>query len=658
MGNVTFNVKEYLDSVGGSIDGVIAPGRYKVTVDGREGEFNALEYIKSKNLDPKAVNLEVNDKDTAFDTTSPVGFIDRAKLALGNEPGKLKYLRNKFEAADTDAEGNLVVKDGGVWKRVDPSAAELSDFADLADVAVYTGTALAAAPTVAGAAAAGAVGSGIKTILGKAAGTYAGDEASMLKDAVLDAVISGVGQKVMLGASNSETFKAIKEGISGFAKNSSNAVKDIVSGVLHVTSGAQRQNVTRVFERPEQVNAALDALVKKGFREDSILEQGKRMAVDSITETLDGAQKALSSRYAEGLVEVVQTAPKTVTANISGVFDDGLKAMESTGILKLATDSSGEFLVPQLPKPAEFVKLMADDGMLRTDAVQAYKTLQDFVGVVTELGRSTKSILSGGKAVKAVIDAKKSLDSLYYSLPENMQRMLTPFTRTMRERLTNSLSDDGVKAQVAALSNFYSAALPSVKQAERIMRAARGGSAETVEAFASKFLTDPSSHQNAKGLIRAIGNLKENKGLWKVGTMDNPIDFLSSDASGLTSKAAEKVFDTVAALDFVRYVPKAAGGLSSSALAGAAVGTAVVGPGALAAAPIFSPRILARGAKGVSVAAEGFRQARNTMLSLGPKGAMEILKDPEKTSLIFGAALRGLDVDDEAKQLLEQGLQQ
>lgn len=52
--------------------------------------------------------------------TSPVGLEDRVKLSMGNTAGKISYLKQNFEDAKMNPQGDLVVKNQGIWHRVSP----------------------------------------------------------------------------------------------------------------------------------------------------------------------------------------------------------------------------------------------------------------------------------------------------------------------------------------------------------------------------------------------------------------------------------------------------------------------------------------------------------------------------------------------------------
>ena len=184
--------------------------------DGSEGVFDPKEFARAQGMQPsKDFDVTYNSPDAPANET-PVGFVDRFKMSLGNTKGSIGYLKSKFADATVDPAGDLVVKDSGVWKRVDLAGISgddgwkvseiLGDVADIGgDLLVGAGS-LASVAATGGAAAVGlaAAGSGVasaaKSVLGRVAGTWDATPEEFMKDVLMDTAIGLVGEGVVLGA--------------------------------------------------------------------------------------------------------------------------------------------------------------------------------------------------------------------------------------------------------------------------------------------------------------------------------------------------------------------------------------------------------------------------------------------------------------------------
>ncbi len=147
--------------------------------------------------------------------SSPVSVKDRLVLSLGNEKGKIKYLKENYQDAKVGADGNYLVKNQGMWHRVDPTALgdgdpwektkELfKDTVDLAPEATMVGATMAAGVGTGGAGilATGAIGGAVeiaRTSLGRAFGTYEADTDEQIKDIAFETMLNIGGGVIAAG---------------------------------------------------------------------------------------------------------------------------------------------------------------------------------------------------------------------------------------------------------------------------------------------------------------------------------------------------------------------------------------------------------------------------------------------------------------------------
>lgn len=218
---------------------------------------------------------------------SPVSAEDRAKLSLGNMPGKLKFLKERFEDAQPDKDGNILVKQNGLWHAVDPkglgnvdpwqltkkivgstvpsytrdlakkvgleiptmaedgsvrdlmaAGSELKkDAADLYDVAVVgTAAGIGAAKGMAAAGPGGAIvgagvggmgGEAMKTSLGRLYGTYDASPEEQVSDIGWEGLFNMAGEGVALGAKPG--WNMVKKAFKKYGDKTTNYGKELLS---------------------------------------------------------------------------------------------------------------------------------------------------------------------------------------------------------------------------------------------------------------------------------------------------------------------------------------------------------------------------------------------------------------------------------------------
>lgn len=665
-----FDVSQFLDSQNLELRGASSPGVYKVAdTDGREGEFNAHQYLEAKaGLKPSQVSLQANTPDAPVDI-SPASFTDRAKLALGNAKGQVDYLKNKYEDATFNTDQDLVVKDKGVWHRVDAkflgngngwdtTKEFMGDVADLADVALQTGAQAGAAAATGGSSAliGGAVAGAAKAVqtsLGRIVGTYQATPEEQLKDAALDAVLTAGGTKVLNGVANS-VWPAITKAFSNLAEKAAPQVKESIASLLSTTSGTKDFNILRAMNRTAPVNQELAANIKAAGPKatfDSIEAAAKDRSVQATTSILSDAQKALSRQYVQKVDGfVTSVAPSIKTKGVPEAFDSFLGGLASAGIATPQVGSSGKLLGYTAASPVKMAKDFAATGMDVHTAKVISRDVQNFISSIQNL-KASSTTLSGGNAVKQMLGLKRSLNEFYYNIVDGnpaMEKLLTPYTSQMKNSILNSFADDTangvgniahVIGGVKGIDDFYSAMKPKVLQANRILDAQRKGNPEGLEAFVNKLYSDPASHMNAKDLITSIAGLK--------GAPAKPL--------------VDRVFDNVAATDFVRLAPKGSGvngsiiqGLRTGAVLGA---TAVAGPiaGAVTAGSM-SPRAALSAIKATKAVANGFGLLKNNLSKTSVDERFKLLANPQ----VFGDMMKQVvdlgNNEQEADGMVQQAL--
>jgi len=373
-------------------------------------EMNLKAWASTQGVAFDELDVAYNKPSNALNE-APVGMdsATRAKLAIGNARGNVKYLADKFEAVDIDPDNGMVVKEQGLWKRVDPSGIGqyvrdpyefARDFADLADVAPYlktigagaavgsklgavAGTAVlpgagTAVGGVAGGLAGAFAGGGATSLaissLGRIVGTYDGTPQEQAIDAVIDGTLSLAGQGLVPGAR--ATFGAVKSGLNYVAKNASPAVKNILAvqqgyltGVGYQSARYMQDNSVRVMDnikRFAKSSKDVPTIQRNIVEENNTITRG----------ILERAVKGLSDNYGKGIDDIL-TSPEAgkLSVNFTRVIDDVAEEITEMGFGSMKRLA---------PKARPVKNLIGDPGIkMFDDAVTSQagaKGLKDQVG--------------------------------------------------------------------------------------------------------------------------------------------------------------------------------------------------------------------------------------------------------------------------------------
>lgn len=279
-----------------------------LTQEERNRKAEIEKKLAEKGLLPDGYSPDVPERKSNMSNK----FMERLKIGFGNDKGKVMYLKKNaqklgIEDATINAKGELVVKEGGSWKRLNPPGPDVGDIANMvghsvvpAGASIGTGAGFVAGGpmgSVVGATAGGAGAEGVRQDIGAMLGTnYTESPADALQAILAEGSISGISQAVALGAVKG--LQALK-----------GPAKQALAKTLENTANIPSEFTAYAMEHPEVLKNVGDIKLPSGriYK----ISQGVQK---QILEALDDTGKAIGKSVAGG-----------VKANPANVVDDMIK---------------------------------------------------------------------------------------------------------------------------------------------------------------------------------------------------------------------------------------------------------------------------------------------------------------------------------------------
>ena len=393
--------------------------------------FTDADFTEARELPSYANGLA---PETAINQ-SPISIEDRAKLSVGNEAGKLKFLKEKFGAVQKTKSGDLVVNNNGFWQRVDPNGLGdgdawsmtkelMSDVTDLAPTAINIGAQLGSAAGLAAATGgasllaqggtSAAVGAALKageTSLGRLVGTYEASDEEQLKDVGIEAALNLGG--TVIGAGVKPTIGLIADGVAKFGKlfgNAPAAVKNMFMEGWGGATGVGAKNIATLIDNPDAVSSVMKQAGKLGEDPVGALV---RQNIDDVAKIARASRSAASNLYDKLADDVISQADTSFKADIGSTVKSAYKTLADLGVGTI--DDAGKFsmftkeqLANKLAQGGEVSALLSDD-----------KSLKLISDMASELGQySSAKELTGKAGAAQMMKFRKVLGDFTYRLKE------------------------------------------------------------------------------------------------------------------------------------------------------------------------------------------------------------------------------------------------
>lgn len=633
-----------------------APGRYRVEdAEGNQQIFDAASFMRDNKMSPATTDVEMNSASEAV-AISPVTLADRARLALGNEAGKVNYLKSKFQEVKYQPDLNtVVVKNQGVWQQVDPEAwgegnawerskeflADLVDFGDVvpglaaAGVGAAKGAAAGAAAGPVGALAGGAAGAAlggggaeaIRTSLGRLAGTYSATPEEQIKDIGYEALLNMggefVGPAVKL-VGKAPGMAALGTALKNIGSKASDVNKDIIAQSMGKLTGAGSIATRTAIDQTDEVVGHLNRARLGAKSVDDVVGRLKDEQFAEAWSMMEGAQGVLSRRYGELTNDLVNASGDFHKVDMAAVVNDSLDSLAQAGILqrKAVADSTGKVLsVKYLPMDETRA------AALQSHNVPAQVMVPELQRKVMQITRSIEAMgklgtAQGPEAAKRLLTLRKSINQIAEQvrtkdMPPAFDRVVTQMQQAVGGRVGGEFSKAGLAPQYAATSDLYKKFGDTVAEVTKM-----SGERNGPELFLNRIVSQANTNRTFKGFAQDLS------------------DLYGKDGPGML----QSIYQKNAAERFSDYLPRS--GLLPNVAGAARVATGDL-TGAASVMAVMSPRASLR-------SVQLGNKTLDLLRGLNPQARAELLTNPNAMRTMLQVVSDASSQEDAATEALIQ----
>lgn len=578
-----FDLDQYLRDNGLELQGLDPESSMPIVKDkvGNVHKFDTQSLIKDLGGNPDEIENIVYNRASTSLQQSPVSPEERAKLAFGNVEGNLTYLSKKFDEAAYHPDHGISVKKDGLWYAVDPSLLGKGDAwdktkalvkhgfglldnpdlkGDLAELgpeainAVSTGvggvlgaaagigaaaaTMGAAAPLIpyaeaAGVAAGGAVSGGIRTLMGKALGTYEASPDQIVEDIGMESLMSLGGHALAAGVK--PTLGAIVNASKNISRSATELTKDSIANVVGGMTKAGNVATRTLLDHSGEVGATITRAAKAaGGNVNKAIDHVVQLKNQAVENLLTTANEALPNKYGELLDTLLEKAGKVdFKVNMRGVVENTFDTLEQLGLgRKIEKSTLSDKMIEaearitgktfdEIASAADknlgfkffstkqFVEKVAGGADAELLSAEERASLNPLIKVIQQFGNVGE--LKGKAAAKVLKNFEKNLNQLsqraFESDNEAYKRLVGKISGAFRNNVTREFEEQGLGAEYGALSQLYGEFGDAVNMSRRILRSDKG-----LETLTNQLSSAPGKGATSKGLRDTLVNLLGQQG--------------------------------------------------------------------------------------------------------------------------------------------------
>lgn len=568
---------------------------------------NDPELLKQFSVDQ--FRLNINDPEDAIEE-SDIGFIDRAKLSLGNQKGNIAKLKQTYEDATINSKNEIVYKKDGLWKKVDPVNAGYSDpweyakdAADLLGDSIVIGSSIAGgavASPLAGSTTGATIGEGIRTSLGRLVGTYDATPEEQLADAGIEAIfnLGGYGIGALAGKGLGKVFDAVTpkpeligaaKGL-GWLKDAPREVKDLAAKVVAFSSGVSNKAAQTLTHESAETLAKVNSTLAKGGTYQEMQERLAKENIADLTDIMESYKPAISKQFNEAKEAFFKSSGaekfNLEVGDLRKVLIEGSKvpgvaipAMSQDPVLKAFFKQNSDGLMDLIPESELNLMTNMDIGKAAaaSDIYKNLKTLLNDVGRIGNVGT-----LKGQLDARKAVELKQFVDDFYFNtlkVDSNLKPILGEYTSSIREAVKRGIADTPSADLYNKAMDIWSSNVDNMSNIDKILKSTTRES--QIGSFAKKILNGkPENEADIAGLelLRTAANSSGKAQLIK----------------NMDIRHAAKSF-----VEITPYLGKLRSSAPAVTLVAAGIGMGTDTPelgvaSGLAMAPLLSPRLAAK----------------------------------------------------------------
>lgn len=644
-----FNLEENLQEQGYKLKDMKSPS-VAIIEDGagNQKEMDIASNLKDAGYNLKDVEISVNSPDTAI-ATSPLSAEDRHKMSVGNSAGIYKYLKSRYQDVSQDSNGDWVIKKNNAWSKADPGLGDIlasgnpyeitkeisKDIIDVipqaTEMIAEYGTAAAAAivskmPTAsigAGKLAAALAIRG-RNSLGRMYGTYEADDATQVKDELLESMINIGGEFVAPAAKlGANQFKNAMKSVSD---NATPVVKEILSKVFETTSGKPAKSFNVFFNNVDEVTKKMvdigSEISKKGLpvTDEAINTYVQDVEKNSVKSLIGNYPKVISKEYSNLLESSLSSKEiSNFKINLGEISSDAMSKLEQLNIVEKTNDGLFK-LVDENKMIKDLANLSsADSNLVKGLLDKDLSSLRNLVTLSNENVKNNLGVEVGKSAAQKAIKYRQFMDSVYSDLTKYDNPVSDAFETQMRKPWFDSRA-----FLTKAFDEAGGVASENWNKANKLW-ADTVNSREIVNKLKYK-IENPRTFTQLGALDNIVDSISKGK--------VNKIDFLDEISKATGDKGLIKEVQLLnSAKDMLSITPTTKNMVGAGAVL-TATGNVPAAAGLLASG---SPRLIA---KGTSAAVKSARAIRDVVSSLPKQDRLGLLQNPEQMIRLFANYLQ------------------
>lgn len=525
-----FDLQEFFNAKGLELEDVSDQGLIVKNEEGQKFNFNPGQFLAANKISPSEAQVIYNTPETALNK-SPVGLVDRLKMAVGNSAGSMALLKKKFSDVQQTEDG-LVVKNQGVWQKVDPdffggdirekatdiaemlagglpvagsvlgsgaglvagaTAGALTGFPAGGIPGAALGASLGAGPgALAGSAIGGAAGETIRTSLGRVVGTYKATPEERIQDIGFEGLLGLGGEVVGLGAKVGikQIGKALTSIKNAAAPESKQAISQAIGGMTGVGPKAVEVAIENGDEVAKQMQLYKNRFSSLDTFDAAIVQDNTKLA----QRMFELADERLSQQYATNLGAIADKGGPSFSLNFNTIFDKAKAAVEETGAGKFIQTKKGWQFAPLSPE--EFASRAGQEGaQLSLDPAefQAAKSVADQILRLEKIGE-----LKGKRAVFAAQQINSGLNKVssaaYQSKNAVLGRVVSKAKSGFENGLIDALKAHKLDADWGAMQAAYAQTKNLVSEYRRVLDSDNGA-----RLFADRLMSESAAGRYTQG---------------------------------------------------------------------------------------------------------------------------------------------------------------